>query len=95
MVETYRQTVYQAIREVESAVSSVRAANLRLEAHKRSTRAALNMFKTASDAFTLGAVDLTTLLEARRNYQRSQDEMQKTKAELLRASAGLSLAVGG
>jgi NodT family efflux transporter outer membrane factor (OMF) lipoprotein len=95
MVETYRQTIYQAIREVESAVSSLRTASLRLEAQKRSARAALNMFKTASDAFALGAVDLTTLLEARRNYQRSQDDMQKTKAELLSANAGLALAIGG
>ncbi len=96
MVETYRQTIYQAIREVESAVFNLKASSMRLDAQKRSARAALNMFKIASNAYTLGSVDLTSLLDTRKNYQRSLDESQRTKAELLKgyASLGQALAAG-
>ena len=94
MVETYAQTVLQAIREVESALSTLRSTNLRLDAQKRSTRATLNLFKIASESFLLGAVDLTTVLDTRKNYQRSVDETQKLKADLLRSYVNLSQALG-
>jgi NodT family efflux transporter outer membrane factor (OMF) lipoprotein len=94
MVETYRQIIYQSIREVESAVASLRLTRARLGAQTRSTRSALASFKIATDAYELGAADLPALLQARKNYQRSEDESQRTKAELLRAFASLSLALG-
>jgi outer membrane protein TolC len=94
MVETYRQTIYQAIREVESAVASLKFTQARLNAQNRSTRSALASFKIATDAYGLGATDLYSLLQARKNFQRSEDEVQRTKAELLRAYASLSVALG-
>jgi outer membrane protein TolC len=95
MTETYRQTVYQAVREVESAISTVNTTQRRLEAQMRSNRAALNMFKTASDAFALQAVDSIAVLESRKNYQRSQETVLQLKAELLVAHAQLRQALGG
>jgi NodT family efflux transporter outer membrane factor (OMF) lipoprotein len=94
MTQTYRQTVYQAVREVESAISSVNTTQRRLEAQKRNSRAALNMFKTATDAFEVQAVDAASVLEARKNYQRSEEEVLRLKADLLRAHAGLYQALG-
>ena len=93
MVETYRQTIFQAIREVESAVFNLKASGMRYDAQKRSARAALSMFKIASNSYTLGAIDLTTLLDARKNYQRSLDDSQRTKAELLKVYASLGQAL--
>lgn len=95
MVETYVQTVYQAVREVESALSGWRASQQQLQAYQRSSRSALNMFKLASDAYAVGAVDLNTLLERRRNYQSSLDEVQRVKEGLLRAYVNLYSALGG
>jgi NodT family efflux transporter outer membrane factor (OMF) lipoprotein len=95
MTETYRQTVFQAIREVESAISTVNTTQRRLDAQIRSSRAALGIFKTASDAFALQAVDSMAVLEARKNYQRSLEEVLKLKAELLVAHAQLQQALGG
>jgi hypothetical protein len=94
MVETYRQTILQAVREVESALSTLKSASTRLQAQRRSARAALAMFNIANQAYAAGAVDVTALLESRRNYQRSQDEYQRTRTDLLRAYASLSLSLG-
>jgi NodT family efflux transporter outer membrane factor (OMF) lipoprotein len=94
MVETYRQTIYQAIREVESAAATLKFTQARLNAQNRSARSALASFRIATNAYELGAADLSALLQARKNYQRSADESQRTKAELLSAYATLSLALG-
>ena len=94
MVETYGKTVLQAVRDVESALANLKSTGRRLEAQKAVTRSALNLFKIGSDAFAVGAIDQSGLLQSRRNYQRSADETQRAKAELLRAYANLSYALG-
>ena len=94
MVETYGKTVLQAVRDVESALVNLKTTGRRLEAQKAVTRSALNIFKIGSDAFAAGAIDQTALLESRKNYQRSADETQRVKADLLRAYANLSYALG-
>ena len=94
MVETYGKTVLQAVRDVESALANLKSTGRRLEAQKAVTRSALNLFKIGSDAFAAGAIDQSGLLQSRRNYQRSADETQRAKAELLRAYANLSYALG-
>ena len=94
MVETYRQIILQAVREVESALVSLRTANRRMEAQRRAQTAARNMSKIAKDAFEQGAIDLTAILEAQKNLQRSEDDWMRSKADVLRAYASLSLALG-
>ncbi len=94
MVETYGKTVLQAVRDVEGALANLKTTGRRLEAQKAVTRSALKIFKIGSDAFAAGAIDQTALLEGRKNYQRSADETQRVKAELLRAYANLSYALG-
>ncbi|MEI8156261.1 MAG: efflux transporter outer membrane subunit [Burkholderiales bacterium] len=94
MVETYGKTVLQAVRDVEGALATLKTAGRRLEAQKAVTRSALNIFKIGSEAYAAGAIDQTALLEGRKNYQRSADETQRVKAELLRSYANLSYALG-
>jgi NodT family efflux transporter outer membrane factor (OMF) lipoprotein len=94
MVETYGKTVLQAVREVEGALATLKTAGRRLEAQRAVTRSALNIFKIGSEAYAAGAIDHTALLESRKNYQRSADETQRVKAELLRSYANLAYALG-
>jgi NodT family efflux transporter outer membrane factor (OMF) lipoprotein len=94
MVETYGKTVLQAVREVESSLANLKTTGRRLQAQKALTRSALNIFKIGSEAYAAGAIDQTALLESRKNYQRSADETQRVKAELLRSYANLSYALG-
>jgi multidrug efflux system outer membrane protein len=94
MVETYGKTVLQSVRDVESALANLKTTGRRLDAQKAVTRSALNIFKIGSDAYAAGAIDQTALLESRKNYQRSADETQRVKSELLRSYANLSYALG-
>lgn len=94
MVETYGKTVLQAVREVESALVTLRTTQRRLDAQKAVTRSALNLFKLTNDAFVIGAVDHVALLEHRKAYQRSADELQRMKSEVLRGYANLANALG-
>ena len=94
LIAIYGQSIFQAIREVESAVANLRSTSLRLDAQKRVTRSALNLFRIGSEAYSLGSIDLTTLLESRKAYQRNVDETQRMKAELLRSQVGLAQALG-
>jgi multidrug efflux system outer membrane protein len=94
MVETYGKTVLQAVRDVEGALATLKTAGRRLEAQKAVTRSALNTYKIGSVAYAADSIDQTSLLESRRNYQRSVDETQRVKAELLRSYANLSYALG-
>ncbi len=95
MVETYAQTILQALREVESSLSALRAARLRQDAQFGSMRASLAMFEATSESYQAGAAEMGSLLDARRNLQRSQDDWQKSKAEAMRAYATLEFALGG
>lgn len=94
MVETYGKTVLQAVREVENSLANLNTSGRRLESQKALTRSALNIFKIGSEAYAAGAIDQTALLESRKNYQRSADETQRVKAELLRSYATLAYALG-
>jgi multidrug efflux system outer membrane protein len=94
MVETYGKTVLQAVRDVESALTNLKTTGRRLDAQKAVTRSALNIFKIGSDAYAAAAIDQTALLESRKNYQRSADETQRVKAELLRSYATLAYGLG-
>ena len=94
MVETYGKTVLQAVRDVESAIANLRAANRRLDAQKSVTRAALQIYKLTNEAFAAGAIDQGAVLEHRRSYQRSADEAQRMRSEVLRSYATLAYALG-
>jgi NodT family efflux transporter outer membrane factor (OMF) lipoprotein len=95
LVITYGQTVFQAVREVESALGGWRAAQERLNSQSLSHRSALNLFKSSSDAFALGAMDLAGQLSARRAYHRNLEDLRRTRGELLRAYAAVFQALGG
>lgn len=95
LVETYAQTIIQALREVDSAMSALRTSRARMKAQVGISAAALNMMKIASQSYASNAIDLPALLDARRTYQRSQDDLQKAKSDYLRAYATLCFVLGG
>lgn len=95
LVETYAQTIIQALREVDSAMAALRTSRARMKAQVGISAAALNMMKIASQSYASNAIDLPTLLDARRTYQRSQDDLQKAKSDYLRAYATLCFVLGG
>jgi hypothetical protein len=95
LVETYAQTIIQALREVDSAMAALRTSRARMKAQVGISGAALNMYKVASQSYASDAIDLPALLDARRTYQRSLDDLQKAKSDYLRAYATLCFVLGG
>lgn len=94
MVVTYGKVVYQAVREVESGLFLVRASAQRHEAQAEATRASKRVLDAAVLAYQAGALDLASVLDARRNHQRQTDEWLRSKAEALRAYVVLARALG-
>jgi NodT family efflux transporter outer membrane factor (OMF) lipoprotein len=94
MIETYARTVLQAVREVEGALGGLRGSAIRLTSQQRATRSALNQYKMSSSAYQLGALDLTSLLESRRNYQRYIEDEQRLKGDYLKSYVNLHHALG-
>ena len=94
MTAVYGQTVLEAIREVEMALVSMQATGQQMEAQRKVTRSALQRLRIAHEAYAAGSVELTGMLDARKNYQRSLEELQRLKAERLNAFAALALSLG-
>lgn len=94
MVVAYGKTILQAIREVESALSALQIASRKQRSQTVITQSAQRILRSGMEAFDAGALDQTTLLEYRKNYQRSLDELRKAKADVLRNHASLLVALG-
>ena len=95
MVETYARTIYQAIREVESALATVNLANKRMRAQLEAANAAKRAWDVNVKAFSLGGVDQLTLLDSERNYHRYLDEYQRYRMDHYRGYITLFQALGG
>lgn len=94
MLETYRMTILQAMRDVEIALAAVRAARLRWEVQTRASESNLSMLSNASLAYGLAAIDSGTFLDNQKNYQRSLDDSQRARFDFLRSYASLFQALG-
>lgn len=95
MVESYLRTVYQSLREVESALVSVRLAEKRQAAEKETIAAARRAWDISSKVYALGNIDYLSLLETERNYHRYLDEYQRIRSDYFRGYVTLFQALGG
>lgn len=95
MVETYARTIYQAIREVESALATVNLSSKRMHAQQEAASSAQRAWDASARAYTLGAADQVTLLDAERNYHRYLDEYQRSRMDQYRGYITLFQALGG
>ena len=95
MVETYVRTIYQAVREVESALNAISQTESRLEAQKTSADAARRAWDYSSEVYADGAIDYLTLLNTERTYHQSLDEYDRIRMDRYRALVNLFHALGG
>ena len=94
MVETYARTVLQAVREVEGALAGLRSSRALLVSQQKLTSAGQNLYKISDAGFSVGATDSTSLLEARKNYQRFLEDEQRRKGDYLKSHVALYQALG-
>ena len=95
MVESYARTLHQAIKEVESALASVRLSERRLKAQQDTIEAARRAWNISANVYALGGIDYMALLDTQRNYHRYLDEHQKTRMDYYRSYVSLFHALGG
>lgn len=95
MVETYIRTIYQAMREVEGSLATIRLASRRLDAQEEAMGSAKRAWEISSKVYVMGGVDYMTLLDTERTYYRYLDEYQHTRMDHLRGYVTLFQALGG
>lgn len=95
MVETYVRTIHQAMREVETALATIRLAHRRLELQEEATASAKKAWDISSEVYAVGGVDFLTLLDTERTYRRYQEEFQRIQSDHYRGYINLFQALGG
>jgi hypothetical protein len=86
--------VLQSVKEVESALTTLRVNQDKLKAQAQVVRVGLNLTKTSQQAYAVGAVDLSAILETQKNSRRQLLEQQQLKSELIKAYVNLYQALG-
>ena len=92
--ETYARTIYQAVREVESALATIRLTSKRFDAQQDATFSAQRAWDGSNEAYIAGGLDHLTLLDAGRTYLRYLDEYQRIKMDRYRGFISLFQALG-
>ena len=95
MVETYRRTIFLAIREVEGALVNLRQSQQRLRSQDLAVIAARKSQASSFQMFQAGAIDQSTLLESRRNYHRYLEDYEHARMDYYKAQITLFQVLGG
>lgn len=95
MVETYIRTIYQAMREVEGSLATIRLAGKRLDAQREAAVAARRAWEINTKVYAMGGADHMSLLESERTFHRYQDDYQRAQMESFRGYISLFQALGG
>ena len=95
MVETYRRTIFFAIREVEGALVNLRQSQQRLQSQELAVVAARKSQASSFQMFQAGAIDQGSLLESRRSYHRYLEDYEHARMDFFKAQITLFQALGG
>lgn len=95
LVATYRGTVLNALKEVEDALSSLSAAENRVNALKTSADESQTAYHIARERYMAGAIDFQTLLDTQGTLLQAEDSLAQAKLEHITAIIRLFKALGG
>lgn len=95
MVETYRQTIIQAVHDVEDALAEIRLTGEQRKALLQATNHAKQAYELSTFSFDKHAIDFLSLLESQRSLYTTEDAEVTARADLLKASVDLFMALGG
>jgi len=91
----YRQTVLQALEEVENALIAYAKEQQRLEALNKATQAAREAYQLAWDRYKAGLVDFTNVMDAQRSLQIYQDRLAESQGTVASDLIRIYKALGG
>jgi NodT family efflux transporter outer membrane factor (OMF) lipoprotein len=95
LLETYIQTLYNAVREVEDAQAGIASIGKRLTIQQESVDAALSAWTYSRESYEAGAIDYMVLLDTERTYHARLDELNRIRLENFLALVELFQAIGG
>jgi len=95
MNETYLRVIYEAAREVDTSLSSVKMQEARLKLQGQSVDAARQAWLYGQEAYQAGAIDYLVLLDSERTYTRNLDDWMSAKQARYQGLTGLFSALGG
>ena len=95
MIETYRQTILDSVRDVEDSLASIRLFTQQQSSLARATTSARRAYDVTTISFNRGAADYLMLLEAERSLNNTQDSEVSARADRYKAAIDLFKALGG
>ncbi len=95
MVQTYHQTIVDAVREVEDALAALRLTRQQQDALNQATAHARKANRLSNVAFNQGALDYLTLLNTQRSLFAAEDAAITAHTNRLKAAVDLFKSLGG
>ncbi len=95
LLESYVQTLYNAVREVEDAQAGIASNSKRLAIQQESVAAALGAWTYSRESYQAGAIDYMVLLDTERSYHARLDELNRIRLEHCLALVELFQSLGG
>lgn len=95
LVAAYRQAVFTAFQDVESAIGNVHSANARLEATLGEARAAAEGYRVSELQYREGTLDITGLLSSQQQLFSAQTSLVDARLQRLLGNVRLYIALGG
>ncbi len=91
----YRQTVLQALQDVDTALGAVYQARVRFALLEQATAEAQRAFELAETRYRAGAITQQSLLDTQRTWYQSQDTLVQQRSAWLQSTVDLFRALGG
>lgn len=95
LIAQYKESVFNAFRDVDVALSAGATAALREADYQIARRASAQALSIAETQYRTGAESLTSLLNAQSAYFSAQDNVTQARADRLQAAVDLNIALGG
>lgn len=95
LIENYRKSVLVSFKDVEDALSGIKAAQQRETALETAMNEARKAYDLSKQQYDAGSIDFQTLLDARQTLLASEDTYIQTKNDRLAAAVDLYKALGG
>ncbi len=95
MLETYIRVMYEAAREVERSLVSIKMMENRVQLQRISADAANRAWLYSQEAYRAGALDYLVILDSERTYTRNLDDWISARQQRYQGLVSLFSALGG
>ncbi len=95
MVETYIRVIYDAVREVDDSLGTIRHMGRQIEEQSVAVESSFRAWQYSQEAYHAGASDYLVVRDTERTYHRHLDDLYRYRMERYRGLVNLFSALGG